>query len=108
MPKNNNIKEISFDSIQTNPLLLPTNEGVGLYLITGDTSLVETTEHLVISPDGGVVQGMEYKIAIPGNVTVGTFGLDIFGRVLTLTEAANPALITCIYNGTTWDVYLAN
>ena len=106
MPKNNNIKEISFDSIQTNPLLLPTNEGVGLYLITGDTSLVETTEHLVISPDGGVVQGMEYRIVIPGNVTIGTFGIEVFGRVLTVSEGANPIIISCIYNGTIWNVHV--
>ena len=108
MPKNNNIKEISFASMNSNPVLLPTNEGISLYLITGDTTLNETTEHLVISPSGAVVQGMEYKIAIPGNVTIGTFGIEVFGRVLTVSEAANPIVIICIYNGTTWDVDVHN
>lgn len=106
MPKNNNVKEISFASIVSNPLLLPTNEGFSLYLITGDADLDETTEHLVISPSGAVVQGMEYRIAIPGNITIGTFGIEVFGRVLTVSEGANPIVISCIYNGTIWNVHV--
>tara|TARA_R110000764_G_scaffold13842_2_gene39880 strand:- start:4496 stop:4822 length:327 start_codon:yes stop_codon:yes gene_type:complete len=108
MPKNNNVKEISFDSMNSNPVLLPTNEGFSLYLITGDATLNETTEHLVISPSGSVVQGMEYRIAIPGNVTIGTFGIEVFGRVLTVSEGANPIIISCIYNGTIWNVHVAS
>lgn len=106
MPKNNNTKEISFASIASNPLLLPTNEGFSLYLITGNADYSEATEHLVISPDGGVVQGMEYRIVIPGNVTIGTFGIEVFGRVLTVSEGANPIIISCIYNGTIWNVHV--
>jgi len=108
MPKNNNIHEIATGAIVANPVVLPTNEGVSLYLITGDASFTEATENLVISPDGPAVVGMQYTFSKPANITVGTFGLDIFGRVLTLTEASEPALITCIYNGASWDVYLAN
>lgn len=106
MPKNNNVKEITFASISASPVLLPTNEGFSLYLITGDTSFTEATEHLVISPSGAVTQGMEYRIAIPGNVTIGTFGIEIFGRVLTVSEGANPIIISCIYNGTIWNVHV--
>lgn len=106
MPKNNNVKEISLTSINASPVLLPTDEGFSLYLLTGDTDLTEATEHLVISPSGAVVQGMEYRIVIPGNVTIGTFGIEVFGRVLTVSEGANPIIISCIHNGTIWNVHV--
>ena len=77
-----------------------------MYLITGDVNYSEATEHLIINPIGDAVKGMQYNFAIPGNIPVGTFGIQIFERVLTIEEAAASNQVTCIYNGTSWDVYI--
>ena len=107
MAKNNTTYNINLLTITGPAITLPTTDAYSLYLITGDINTSEATEHITIDPSGDAVVGLKYSFAFPANVTIGgSFGIQLFGRTLTALEGSTSNQIDCIYNGTTWDIFI--
>lgn len=71
------------------------------YVFSGTATLAA---NWVIQPSGTPFQGMEFDIRWQSACTIGANSVTIFGTVLTADQALNDLIITCYYNGSSWDV----
>lgn len=71
------------------------------YVFSGTATLAA---NWVIQPSGTPFQGMEFDIRWQSDCTIGANSVTIFGVALTADQALNDLIITCYYNGSSWDV----
>lgn len=71
------------------------------YVFSGTATLAA---NWVIQPSGSPTEGIEFDIRWQSACTIGANSVTIFGTALTADQALNDLIISCYYNGSSWDV----
>jgi hypothetical protein len=100
-------KEITAGAVPVDWGNIPLNTNIDEYHIytTGAVTLTASwtlTPKITDTPTEGMFVRMRYH----GNVTMGSYSITLFGRVLTAWEALHHNIVEARYNGTAWEVFL--
>lgn len=80
---------------------LPTTSPLDLYIITGTATL---TSNWTIQPTGTALLGMVYNFRYQAEIDLDGNDITIFGKVLPTNLSDKTHVISCYYNGTSWEV----
>lgn len=78
-----------------------TDNTITRYVFDGTPTL---SSSFTIQPTGSPIQGTEFDIRWQSVCIIGANSVTIFGTALTASEALMDLIVTCYYNGSSWDV----
>ncbi len=92
---------LTVSSVTCGTINIPVNTNFDYILFEGTSTL---TANLNISPSGSPLSDMFLSIKYKSNFTIGSNTIHIFGELLPSGLESKDLLITCYYNGTSWEV----
>lgn len=87
---------------------IPIGDAVDVYDIKASGGTVVLAGNVSIRESGTPESGSMFNIVIGGGFTLGAFTFSIFGTSLTTAQCLYKQKVFCLYNGTTWDVYICS